>query len=204
MALSKCACSAFVFGWLFAIPASASPGFDFVCFNEGFSAQVGLDLEWSTAYLTVDGVQSALSATETNSDRGQFEFSNDTSRFFGWAPTGRLEHTNGFAADCFQTRESLTALALYGADTDYKWPRFMANGQGFQTVRAMPSPLSPKLASLEAGTPVTIVENTGEFLEGFFWFRTVFEQGREGYIWGALLCSDVDDPVLNAVVRRCS
>ncbi len=186
-----------------ATAANASPGYDFVCYNRGFSASIGLDLEWSSAFLKVNSVETKLDAQSSSGPGGQFSFSNGNYTFRGFAPTGRLELPDGGYADCYQSRDSLTAVALYGAEDGYRWPSFNAPGLGFQTVRAMPSPQSEKIASLEAGTPVMILENTGEFLDGFFWFKIALGDSNEGYIWGALVCSNADDPILNMVVRHC-
>ncbi|MEM8542251.1 MAG: SH3 domain-containing protein, partial [Pseudomonadota bacterium] len=72
------------------------------------------------------------------------------------------------------------------------------------TVRSSPSIFGEKLSSLSQGEPVIILENTDEFLDGFFWFKIEFGESEQGYMWGALLCTDADEPELNATLRRCS
>ena len=44
--------------------------------------------------------------------------------------------------------------------------------------------------ALEAGTPVTIVENVGNEFRGFDWFEIEYGDGQRAFTWGGILCSD--------------
>lgn len=184
--------------------AKASPGYDFICFNQGLTATIGFDLEWSTAYLDMDNREIALQATDENRSGDAFGFAKDGYVFRGFVPEGQLTTPDGTTARCHQTRDSLKALALYGgSEGQNDWSTYDAPGKGSANVRATPSLQSKKIANLGTGQPVTILTNADEFLDGFFWFKIALRDGRIGYIWGALLCSDADNPELNTVVRRC-
>jgi hypothetical protein len=184
--------------------AYASPGFDFVCFDRDIVASIGLDLEWANAYLTIDGEEVTLPATgQDNANRDGFAFANERYTFQGFVPEGQLNLADGRTARCYQARESIKTMALYGSDNNFQWSAYDALGTASGNVRAAPSVFAEKVASLGDGEPVIIKQNTDEFLDGFFWFRIEFGEGETGYIWGALLCTDADEPELNTTVRRC-
>ncbi|MBO6636782.1 MAG: SH3 domain-containing protein [Roseitalea sp.] len=189
-----------------AVPkAEASPGFDFVCFDRDIVASIGLDLEWENAYLTIDGKETVLPATgQGSSNRDSFAFAGDGFSFQGFAPEGQLILADGRAAQCYQARQSIKTMALYGSDNNFQWSAYDARGTGSGNVRAAPSVFAEKVASLGDDEPVIIKRNTDEFLDGFFWFQIAFGEGETGYIWGALLCTDADEPELNTTVRRCN
>ncbi len=44
--------------------------------------------------------------------------------------------------------------------------------------------------ALEAGTPVTIVENVGNEFRGFDWFEIEYGDSQRAFTWGGILCSD--------------
>ncbi|MCR9122796.1 MAG: SH3 domain-containing protein [Phyllobacteriaceae bacterium] len=189
-----------------AVPkAHASPGFDFVCFDRAIVASIGLDLEWENAYLTIDGEETVLPATgQGDSMRDSFAFAGDGYSFQGFVPEGQLSLADGRTAQCYQARDSIKTMALYGSDNNFQWSAYDARGTGSGNVRAAPSVFAEKVASLGDGEPVIIKRNTDEFLDGFFWFQIEFGEGETGYVWGALLCTDADEPELNTTVRRCS
>lgn len=189
----------------FSSTAGASPGFSFVCFDKETSATIDFDLEWATAYLSINEQEFALAANEGQSGpEGYFDFASAGYRFNGVAPEGQITRDGQVVARCYQSRESIKNIALYNTEANGKWSRYDARGEGFQTVRSMPSVLGDKIASLDQGEPVIIVENTDEFLDGFFWFKIEFGEGEQGYMWGALLCTNVDNPELNTTLRRCN
>ncbi|WP_375565443.1 SH3 domain-containing protein [Oceaniradius stylonematis] len=183
--------------------AHASPGFDFVCFDRDIVASVGLDLEWANAYLKIDGEETVLPATGQRSGNS-FAFAGNGLSFQGFVPEGQLTLADGRTARCHQTRNSIKTMALYGSDNNFRWSAHDARGTASGNVRAAPSVFAEKVASLGDGEPVIIKRNTDEFLDGFFWFQIEFGEGETGYIWGALLCTDADEPELNTTVRRCS
>lgn len=186
-----------------ATTAQASPGFDFVCFRDGFEASIGLDISWENAYVTI-GAEELMLPGSGDYQTGSFEFSGDTFAFRGFLPEGTLFRNNEVAAHCYQSRDSIKNMALYDTETNGRWSSYDAPGQGFQTVRSSPSMVGEKRASLPSATPVKILENTDEFLDGFFWFKIEYDGGKQGYMWGALLCTDADDPELRTTLRRCS
>lgn len=55
--------------------------------------------------------------------------------------------------------------------------------------RAAPSIEGSRLGGLADGTPVTILENAGNPLDGYDWFA-IEVNGRRGFQWGGILCSD--------------
>ncbi|MEO0544583.1 MAG: SH3 domain-containing protein [Pseudomonadota bacterium] len=44
--------------------------------------------------------------------------------------------------------------------------------------------------ALEAGTPITIIENVGNEFRGFDWFEIEYGDGQRAFTWGGILCSD--------------
>lgn len=190
---------------MYASAASASPGFSFVCFDRETSATIDFDLAWDTAYLDIDQEELELKAIEgqTGPD-GFFAFEHAKYRFNGVVPEGQLTRGDQVIARCYQSRDSIKNIALYNTEANGRWSKYDARGEGFQTVRSSPSVFGEKLSSLNQGEPVIILENTDEFLDGFFWFKIEFGEGEQGYMWGALLCTDADEPELNATMRRCN
>jgi len=184
--------------------AHASPGFDFVCYDRDIVASVGLDLEWANAYLKIGGGEEITLPATGQGDGNSFAFASDGLSFQGFVPEGQLTLTDGRTARCYQARESIKTMALYGTEGGFEWSAYDALGSGSGNVRAAPSVFAGKIASLGDGEPVIIKQNTDEFLDGFFWFRIEFGEGETGYIWGALLCTDADEPELNTTVRRCT
>ena len=184
--------------------ARASPGFDFKCYQGPFEAEIGLDIGWENAFVTI-GVEEMTLKSAGKGGQNSFHFAGDTFSFVGAPPEGQLKRDGETVSQCFQTRDSVKTLALYGSDNrPGEWSSYNVMGEGFQSVRAAPSVLSKKIDTIPHGEPVVILENTDEFLDGFFWFKIEYSEGLQGYMWGALLCTDADNPELNATLRRCS
>lgn len=185
--------------------ALASPGVNLVCHDREFSAKIGFDIDWSSAFM-----ENSFGTFELKAPPGQggpantFNFEDDTYRLSGILPEGQITRGDVVVARCWQTADSIRAIALYGKEGPSRWDRYEAAGQGFQTVRAIPSVNGERLVSLNAVAPVTILENTDQFLDGYFWFKIEYAPGQQGYIWGALLCTDADNAELQATVRRCN
>lgn len=189
----------------FAGTANASPGFSFVCFDRQTTATIDFDLEWQTAYMSINGQQIELAAIEgQNGPDGFFDFEGQSYRFNGVAPEGQISQNGELVARCYQSRQSIKDIALYNTEANGKWSKYSVFGEGFQTVRSMPSVFGEKIGSLAQGEPVLILENTDEFLDGYFWFKIKYGEGEQGYMWGALLCTNADNPELNATLRRCN
>jgi hypothetical protein len=187
------------------VAALASPAPEYACYDREFSARIYFDEGWSTALMKNNWGEFELNETGgQGGPEGAFSFSDATYSFEGIAPEGVVKTGETVLGRCFQTAESIKEMALYGSPENRgRWSTYDVMGEGFQTVRAAPSVLSDKIDTLEAGEPVRILENTDQFLDGYFWFKIEYFEGSTGYIWGALLCSDTDDPELNQTVRRC-
>ena len=57
-------------------------------------------------------------------------------------------------------------------------------------LRAGPGMDFDQIASLEEGDAITILANTNVAMNGYDWFLVQLPDGRQGYQWGGLLCSD--------------
>ena len=56
-------------------------------------------------------------------------------------------------------------------------------------VRNGPGQSYAKVGSLQEGDPVTLVEKTEVFENGFPWFKIAYSGGGSGYQWGGILCA---------------
>lgn len=56
-------------------------------------------------------------------------------------------------------------------------------------VRNGPGQSYAKVGSLQEGDPVTLVEKTEVFENGFPWFKITYSGGGSGYQWGGILCA---------------
>lgn len=56
-------------------------------------------------------------------------------------------------------------------------------------VRSGPGQSYAKVGSLQEGDPVTLVEKTEVFENGFPWFKITYSGGGSGYQWGGILCA---------------
>ncbi len=57
-------------------------------------------------------------------------------------------------------------------------------------VRAGPGMHFNRVTSLREGDPVMLLVNTGEEMNGYDWFFIRLPDGREGYQWGGILCTE--------------
>lgn len=183
--------------------AVASPGVDFVCYDSGQILRVGFDITQENAYL--DAPEGEVILPNALSDGGDsFDFDNGAYRLMGNANEGELTGPNGIDARCWQTAESIKAIALYGGENNGRWsPYFKQIGTGHGNIRTIPSASGELAGNLGDGEPVVILANTDEFLDGFYWFHIQFGESERGYIWGALLCYDGDEPELQTAIRPC-
>ena len=55
-------------------------------------------------------------------------------------------------------------------------------------VRAGPGKEFAKIGSLKNGDPVILVESTKIFLDGYEWFKIIYNNNSVGYHWGGILC----------------
>lgn len=45
-----------------------------------------------------------------------------------------------------------------------------------------------KLASLEEGDPITLLEQTAVDMNGYPWFKVRYRGNKTGYQWGGIIC----------------
>ena len=61
-------------------------------------------------------------------------------------------------------------------------------------VRSGPGKEFTKIGSLNNGDPVTLIEGTKIFLDGYEWFKIIYDNNSVGYQWGGILCG-FDKPI---------
>ncbi|MCU0832390.1 MAG: SH3 domain-containing protein [Rhizobiaceae bacterium] len=186
-----------------ATPATASPGFDFVCPASTDIKQISFSEDWQTAFVDLASGPVEIAATGRPLQVGEFEFEGSGLSFRGFLPEGTLFRESGQGTQCHQSKESQQALALYGNDAPGIWPAHRAAGKGSANIRAKPDATSKRVASLPMQSDVTILRNSGAFSDGFFWFEIEYAPGKTGFMWGALLCTDDEAQDLQATLRRC-
>lgn len=69
-------------------------------------------------------------------------------------------------------------------------------------MRSDPGTNFGKASSIAEGTYVTILFNTGLNFDGYNWFEIVLDNGRRGFIWGGILCSN--GPQLPGIYSSCT
>ncbi len=57
-------------------------------------------------------------------------------------------------------------------------------------LRAGPGMQHARVGSLREGTPLTILRRTPEVMNGYDWFEVRTGDGRSGYQWGGIMCSE--------------
>lgn len=80
-------------------------------------------------------------------------------------------------------------------------PAAIAAGSWGGIVRDGPGQNHRRLASLEQGERVMLLENTGVYWNGFPWWHIEFWGSRTGYQWGGILCS-LDAP-MEGIYESC-
>ncbi len=56
-------------------------------------------------------------------------------------------------------------------------------------VRSGPGMDFPRVASLDEGEPIQVLERTEVMMNGYPWFKISYRGGRKGYKWGGILCA---------------
>jgi hypothetical protein len=84
-----------------------------------------------------------------------------------------------------------------GGETDINAPGRSLGGK----LREGPGTEYPDIASLPEGMPVILYSNSHVEFNGFEWFRVVLTDGRVGYQWGGILCSEGQE--LPGLLRMC-
>ena len=80
------------------------------------------------------------------------------------------------------------ALALTSPAAAQVGARIEAGALG-GNVRAAPKISSERVAKLEPGERVVLLENSGVALNGYPWFKIEFRSGQTGHVWGGILCA---------------
>ena len=91
---------------------------------------------------------------------------------------------------------SVTAQASDGSKTINK-PGFSLGGK----IRSGPGVDYPQIGSVFGTKPITILEDTGVFMNGYTWFKIKLGNGDTGYQWGGILCSAAEP--IKGVYERC-
>lgn len=77
-----------------------------------------------------------------------------------------------------------------------------AQGQSLGgNLRSGPGTSYESTGSLQKGTPVTILANTGVTFNGYDWFEVDTNDGRSGFQWGGIMCSD--DLQIPGIYQQC-
>ncbi len=92
------------------------------------------------------------------------------------------------------------AMATPGrASPDVDFPQL---GQSYGgKVRSGPGMQYRQVGSLREGDRITIVTGTGAMMNGYEWFEIRFQNGRVGYQWGGIMCSQNRYPGILSVCR---
>jgi hypothetical protein len=56
-------------------------------------------------------------------------------------------------------------------------------------VRTGPGTDEGKIGRLTRGTKITLLERMEPMLDGYPWFRVALPNGREGFVWGGIICA---------------
>jgi len=79
---------------------------------------------------------------------------------------------------------------------------FPMNGQSYGgKVRSGPGMSYGQAGSLREGDPILILNDTGVVMNGYNWFHISYRNGRRGYQWGGIICSE---RAYNGIFRQCS
>ena len=68
-------------------------------------------------------------------------------------------------------------------------------------LRSGPGTNYAQVSSVSEGTWLTILNNTGVRFDGFDWFEVVFDNGRRGFQWGGIMCSN--GPRIEGIYASC-
>lgn len=68
-------------------------------------------------------------------------------------------------------------------------------------LRAGPGTQFQDVGSLAEGAPITILEDTGVYFNGYSWFRVQTQTGQQAYQWGGIMC--VPGQVVQGIYGNC-
>ncbi|MEO9530100.1 MliC family protein [Roseibium sp.] len=90
------------------------------------------------------------------------------------------------------------STALASPDVD-----FPQSGKSYGgNVRAGPGTQYRDIGSLGDGTAIVIVNGTGVLMNGYEWFQIRYGNGKSGYQWGGLICSETAYPGILTTCAR--
>ncbi len=96
------------------------------------------------------------------------------------------------------------ALGIFGfssvqasPDVDFPQPGQSYGGK----VRNGPGMQYRQTGSLREGDGILILNGTGAMMDGYEWFEIRYGNGRTGYQWGGLICSQTSYPTIVSVCR---
>lgn len=171
--------------------ASASPAFDRACVNyyqQGNDPDVTADVAQEFCGCIAGNMEAQGLGREVLAFLAR-TYSEDLTAFIDDYPNGEAWMEAFFASD------EQCKNADYGSNLppDEQEPNPPADGLPAGSwggiVREGPGQNYRKLASLQQGEHVTLLENTSVYQNGFPWWYIEYWGGRKGYQWGGILCS---------------
>ncbi len=91
----------------------------------------------------------------------------------------------GNQLSCFVTAVTEPGV---GADNDATLPPWAGRSFG-GNLRAGPGTQFADVGSTFNGQPITILQNTGVFMNGYTWFVVQLQNGQQAHQWGGILCA---------------
>ncbi|WP_346892027.1 MliC family protein [uncultured Roseibium sp.] len=86
----------------------------------------------------------------------------------------------------------LSTPASASPDVDFPQPGYSYGGK----VRGGPGMNYRQVGSLREGDRILILNGTGAMMNGYEWFQIRYRNGRTGYQWGGLMCSQKPYPTI--------
>lgn len=87
---------------------------------------------------------------------------------------------------------ALSSPATASPDVDFPQPGYSYGGK----VRGGPGINYRQVGSLREGDSILILNGTGAMMNGYEWFQIRYRNGRTGYQWGGLMCSQKPYPTI--------
>jgi membrane-bound inhibitor of C-type lysozyme len=87
---------------------------------------------------------------------------------------------------------ALSAPASASPDVDFPQPGYSYGGK----VRGGPGMNYRQVGSLREGDRILILNGTGAMMNGYEWFQIRYRNGRTGYQWGGIMCSQNPYPTI--------
>jgi len=87
---------------------------------------------------------------------------------------------------------ALSSSAYASPDVDFPQPGYSYGGK----VRSGPGMQYRQIGSLQEGNRINILNGTGVMMNGYEWFEIRYRNGRTGYQWGGIMCSQNHYPTI--------